>query len=129
MTDKTPDTVNELMGTIIGAEKDEVAMVGPEDFADVGIWQVYYRKPGQKWSLPLTQFDHCSIKVTADDIHMDDFVGDMGQNGNEHFPGWDCAIAWNKESGSCFSFGDPHSLMAANKFIQNKIFKKGFGND
>ena len=128
MTDKTPDTVNELMGTIIGAEKDEVAMVGPEDFADVGIWQVYYRKPGQKWSLPITQFDNSTIKVTEADIHMDDFVHDMGVHGNERWAGWDCAIAVNKEAGLSFAFGGSMSeLKEANKFARAKLHKKGFG--
>ena len=46
-------------------------------------------------------------------------------NGNEKWPGWDSAIAHNKKEGVCFSFGS--DLAAANKFIHDKIFNKGFG--
>ena len=126
MTDKTPDTVNELVGAFIGAEEGEqVVPVDENDFAALGIWEIYYRKPTQRWAMPLSRFDNSTVRVTKPDIHMDDFVGDMAHNGNEKWPGWDSAIAHNKKEGVCFSFGS--DLAAANKFIHDKIFNKGFG--
>ena len=129
MTDKTPESPNELIGKALGLEGTEkVLPINETDCAALGIWKIYYRRPGQKWSLPMTQFDKSTIKVTEADIHMNDFVHDMGVNGNDHFPGWDCAVAVNEEAGLSFAFGGSLSeLKEANKFAQAKLHKKGFG--
>ena len=129
MTDSTPDTVNELMGAIAGAPPGwKVAFIDENDHAALGIWNIYYRRPHQKWSKPLSQYDWSQVKVHTEGLHMDDFVMDMVQHGNKLFPGYANAVAFNDEAEMAFSFGGtPADMRKANAFVR-KMTKKNHRN-
>jgi len=118
MTDKeltTSDFYSEAFGLPEGSKS---TIVEKDERVSQGYWSLNYRRAGETWIDELIRGPKQLVRITNDDWHPDDFVGEAIHSGKEKFgDDWVAGFAVNLDDGLKLCFGlDP---VGTQEFLQH----------
>ena len=117
----TSDFYSDALGLPEGMKS---TIVEKDERVSQGWWTLNYRRAGETWIDELIRGPKQLIRITNDDWHPDDFVGEAIHSGKEQFgDDWVAGFAVNLDDGTQLGFGlDP---VGTHEFLKHMV-DKGF---